>query len=222
MNRLLLSVAALALMTAPVFAQHEEGHGDRHGQPHTDAPHAAPARPAGDAGRGMRHGQPQAAAPQAARPAPQFAPRAAPQNNGRDFNRQGDHRQDNHFGNRPADHGFDNRGGVRPGFRPGGNTGFGGHRDYHSFNGYHRSFNAPQRFRGPSYRRPSGWYSHRWSFGEILPSLFWSSGYWLNDYQAYDLPPPPYGTVWVRNGDDALLIDRDSGEIISVEYGVFY
>ena len=78
------------------------------------------------------------------------------------------------------------------------------------------------RFRAPDYRRPNGWYDHRWSFGEFLPSLFWGSSYWLNDYYRYDLPPPPYGTVWVREGRDALLIDRDSGEIITVEYDVFY
>lgn len=38
----------------------------------------------------------------------------------------------------------------------------------------------------------------------------------------YALPPPPPGAVWVRENDDALLIDQDSGEIITVEYGVFY
>ena len=31
-----------------------------------------------------------------------------------------------------------------------------------------------------------------------------------------------HGAVWVRDGDDALLIDRYSGEVIEVEYGIFY
>ena len=35
------------------------------------------------------------------------------------------------------------------------------------------------------------------------------------------MPPPP-DAVWVRYGDDALLIDRYTGEVIQVEYGVFY
>ena len=35
------------------------------------------------------------------------------------------------------------------------------------------------------------------------------------------MPPPP-GTVWVRYGRDALLIDRYTGEVIQVEYSVFY
>jgi Ni/Co efflux regulator RcnB len=92
-------------------------------------------------------------------------------------------------------------------------------RDY---SGFRRSYNSPRRFRGPTYHRPPGWYDRRWTFGEYLPSLFWSSSYWLNDFNSYALPPPPYGTVWVRKGRDALLIDRDTGEIISVRYAVFY
>ena len=36
------------------------------------------------------------------------------------------------------------------------------------------------------------------------------------------LDPPPPGTVWVRYGNDALLIDRYSGEVIQVVYGIFY
>jgi hypothetical protein len=35
------------------------------------------------------------------------------------------------------------------------------------------------------------------------------------------MPPPP-GTVWVRDNTDALLIDRYTGEVIEVDYNVFY
>lgn len=91
------------------------------------------------------------------------------------------------------------------------------------FSRYQRNFTAPNHFHAPaSYRRPQGWYAHRWTFGEILPSLFWAPDYWLSDYYDYGLTPPPPGTVWVRDGSDALLIDRDSGEIIQVAYSVFY
>ena len=38
----------------------------------------------------------------------------------------------------------------------------------------------------------------------------------------YGLPAPPYGAVWVRVGNDALLVDEDSDEVITVEYSVFY
>ena len=46
--------------------------------------------------------------------------------------------------------------------------------------------------------------------------------YWIVDFEDYDLPPPPYGAIWVRVAGDALLIDEDSGEIITVAYDVFY
>jgi Ni/Co efflux regulator RcnB len=101
--------------------------------------------------------------------------------------------------------------------------GYGGpRRDFSGFRDYHRAFNAPRRFNVPTYRRPAGWYSHRWTFGEFLPAAFWGRDYWIIDFEEYDLPPPPWGTVWVRVAGDALLIDEDSGEIITVAYNVFY
>ena len=101
--------------------------------------------------------------------------------------------------------------------------GYGGpRRDFSGFRDYHRSFNAPRRFNVPSYRRPAGWYERRWTFGEFLPAAFWARDYWIVDFWEYDLPPPPYGAIWVRVGGDALLIDEDSGEIITVAYRIFY
>jgi Ni/Co efflux regulator RcnB len=46
--------------------------------------------------------------------------------------------------------------------------------------------------------------------------------YWLTDWWMFDLPIPPYGYEWVRYGDDALLINTYTGQILEVEYGVFY
>src|SRR5437667_129628 len=121
---------------------------------------------------------------------------------GRDFNRDG-------------------RTDFRPDTRRG--PGIGGPRhDFSGFRDFHRNFQASRHFRLPDYRRPAGWYSHRWAFGEFLPTAFWVRDYWLIDFADYDLPPPPYGAVWVRVDHDALLIDEDSGEIITVEYDVFY
>jgi Ni/Co efflux regulator RcnB len=100
---------------------------------------------------------------------------------------------------------------------------YGGPRhDFSGFRDYHRTFNASRRFRAPYYRRPAGWYDHRWSFGEFLPAAFWARDYWLVDFEVYDLPPPPFGAVWVRVGSDVLLVDEESGEIITVAYGIFY
>ena len=96
---------------------------------------------------------------------------------------------------------------------------------------YHRDFNphsyqwnrtSNQRYHYQTYQRPHGWYAQRWTYGQILPRLFWSQNYWLTGYYNFGLIDPPYGYVWVQNGSDALLIDVQSGQILSVEYNVFY
>jgi Ni/Co efflux regulator RcnB len=226
---LLLSAALVAVLAGPAMAQRGEhgrgGGGERGGRPPAAAPAPQPA-------------------PQAA-PAPRAAPPAAPQQAQNMW--PGAQRNDNR--GRPEANRNDNRGGNRPDFnrnndrrdygRNDGNRNYGrsdnrrfdnnrsGYRGNYARNDwsrYHRSFNASRRFhfRGGIYHRPAGWYYRRWTFGDFLPSLFWGSTYWINDYYYYDLMPPPPGTVWVRYGDDALLIDRYSGEIIQVEYSVFF
>lgn len=98
-------------------------------------------------------------------------------------------------------------------------TGQGSHNfDRHSFQ---RNVTAARHFHIGGYARPHGWYSHHWTYGEILPALFWSQTYWLTDFYDYGLDAPPPGFVWVRDGDDALLVDMSSGEILQVDYGVF-
>ncbi len=96
---------------------------------------------------------------------------------------------------------------------------------------YHQDFNpqpyqwnrtSNQRYHYQAYVEPQGWYAQRWMYGQILPALFWGRNYWLTDYSGFGLIDPPYGYVWVRNGNDALLIDVETGQILSVEYGVFY
>lgn len=123
--------------------------------------------------------------------------------------------------NRP---GPDRRDVRRPDDRPNFNNGRGdrGRRDFSHYRNYHQNFRAAQRFRAPPYRRPPGYFARRWSWGQTLPVAFWTRDYWLTDFYVYDLPPPPYGAIWVRVGDDALLIDQYTGEIIEVDYGVFY
>lgn len=82
---------------------------------------------------------------------------------------------------------------------------------------------APHRFHAPrAYVRPTGWYSHRWVYGERLPRAFFAPDYFILDFAAFGLISPWDGYEWVRYGDDALLIDVETGEVIRVEYDVFY
>ena len=81
---------------------------------------------------------------------------------------------------------------------------------------------AGRRFQAGSYRAPAGYTARRWSYGQRLPHGYYARNYWLSSYWLYGLFAPPSGLVWVRVGDDALLIDEYSGEIVQVDYGVFY
>ena len=85
-----------------------------------------------------------------------------------------------------------------------------------------RNVVAVHRFHAGPYRAPPGFRYRRWAFGERLPGIFFAPAFWISDFLAFDLFPPPDGYVWVRYGPDALLIDRYTGEIIQVDYGVFY
>jgi Ni/Co efflux regulator RcnB len=85
-----------------------------------------------------------------------------------------------------------------------------------------RNVQAPRRFHVGGYRAPPGYTPRHWSYGQRLPRAYFARNYWITDYLAYLLFAPPDGLVWVRVGDDALLIDEYTGEIIQVDYGVFY
>lgn len=82
---------------------------------------------------------------------------------------------------------------------------------------------APRRFHiTVPYRQPPGFYVHRWTFGERLPVAFFARDYWITDFALYGLMAPWAGYEWVRVGDDALLVDVETGEVVRVEYGLFY
>jgi Ni/Co efflux regulator RcnB len=86
---------------------------------------------------------------------------------------------------------------------------------------YQHNYQAARSYHVGPYHRPAGWRAHRWGYGEILPRAYWAAPYILSDYWLFALEVPPVGYEWVRDGDDALLISTDTGEILQVEYGVF-
>jgi Ni/Co efflux regulator RcnB len=86
---------------------------------------------------------------------------------------------------------------------------------------YQHNFQAARSFKIGPYHRPAGWTAHRWAYGETLPRAYWAAPYLLADYWLFALEVPPAGYEWVRDGNDALLVNTDSGEILQVEYGVF-
>ena len=86
---------------------------------------------------------------------------------------------------------------------------------------FRRTMVATRHFHAGPYRAPPGFHYRRWALGERLPGEFFARSFWLADFGIYGLFAPPYGYVWVRYGPDAVLIDQYTGEVISVDYGVF-
>ncbi|HEV7960878.1 MAG TPA: RcnB family protein [Rhizomicrobium sp.] len=209
MRKFLVSAALIGLMAgvSPALAQDRE---------HKDQGGAAPAE---QRGGGQPHGGPAPRAQPHGAPAARPAAQAQPQ-------RGGPPRGQETRGPQQARPAANNamRGNPRPANAPAnamrGPGGAG--RDFSSARNYHQNFNASRRFHAAGYQRPQGYYDHHWGWGETLPSFFWARQYWLMDFGMYGLPPPPFGAVWVRVNDDALLIDQTSGMIIEVDYGVFY
>ncbi len=240
MRKFLVSAAIVGLIAGfpPAFAQDREHRdqagppqGEQHGggQPHGGgAPQGGPGpRPAAQANPAPRGGPEHTSGRQngGAQPArPASEPSNANHGNFQAHPNEPPNANHGNFQAHPNEPSNAMRGNPRPAPAPAnamrGSGGSG--RDFSSARNYHQNFNASRRFHGPAYRPPQGYYARHWTWGMTLPPLFWARQYWLMDYTIYALPPPPFGAIWVRVGDDALLIDQTSGTIIEVDYGVFY
>lgn len=86
---------------------------------------------------------------------------------------------------------------------------------------YNHNFQARQSFHIGPYHPPAGYQYRRWTYGGILPSIYWGRNYWIGDYWLFGLDVPPAGCEWVRYGPDALLINMANGEVIQTFYGRF-
>jgi Ni/Co efflux regulator RcnB len=96
------------------------------------------------------------------------------------------------------------------------------HKNTARFAHLRRAVHAHHRFHVGVYRRPHGWYAHHWVIGNRLPRAWFVRDYWITDWSIYGLWAPIDGFVWVRVGPDAMLIDPATGEVIGVEYGIFW
>ncbi len=114
--------------------------------------------------------------------------------------------------------------GGRPQGPAGPTYNYGSSANRHTFdrNAYQRNGSAARRYHYGTYVRPSGWYYRRWTYGQALPAMFWGRNYWISSWANFGLMAPPFGYQWVRYGDDAILVDASTGQILQVQYGVFY
>ncbi len=81
---------------------------------------------------------------------------------------------------------------------------------------------AAHRYHAGQWQGPKGYNYQRWTAGQKLPAAYYAKAYQIPSYAVYGLMAPPPGAVWVRYGPDAILVERKTGEILRVEYGIFY
>jgi Ni/Co efflux regulator RcnB len=91
-----------------------------------------------------------------------------------------------------------------------------------SINSLRLNVQASRQFHNGNYRVPVGYQSRHWGYGERLPHMYFVRDYWITNFLMFGLFAPPTDLIWVRVGDDALLVDRYSGDIVQVQYNVFY
>jgi Ni/Co efflux regulator RcnB len=89
--------------------------------------------------------------------------------------------------------------------------------DWRGWRDRHRSI-----FRVGIYYDPFGWGYRPYQVGWRLWPSYYGRQYWIDDPWQYRLPYAPPGTVWVRYWDDALLVDRWSGQVIDVIHNFFW
>ena len=231
MKKLIISAATALILAMPAFAHDHHDHGDKHGgggpggQAHAapaPAPKAAPNMPSGGGDnrvRGRVNGQPVTV--DQVRAHFGVNNQANPGNANNNGGRHHDRGNNNGFnGNNNNNNGFNSNGG-RGGFnRP--SRGSNGAHVTINFNRRNVTASHHYRYRGGAYRGPSGYSYRRWTYGQTFPSIYFTQNYWISDYEDYGLAYPPDGAVWVRYGNDAILVDEDSGEILEVVYDQFY
>lgn len=76
----------------------------------------------------------------------------------------------------------------------------------------YRAYNqAPRYYAAPRYYGPPPY-----AVGGYVPYPYRAHRYWVNDWRAYDLAPPPYGYQWVEtDSGDFLLMALATGLIAS-------
>ena len=86
-----------------------------------------------------------------------------------------------------------------------------------------KSYRAPRRFHiGRPWVAPRGFVFRHFRLGERVPAVLLAANYFLTSYWLYGLEAPPPGYIWIREGSDAVLVDRYTGEVVQVAYDVFY
>ncbi|MBB6123318.1 RcnB family protein [Sphingobium subterraneum] len=85
-------------------------------------------------------------------------------------------------------------------------------RDYRERN---RNVYARGNWRAP-------WQYRQWNAGAQLRPNYYSSRYYVNDWNRYRLAAPGRNLRWVRNYDDVLLVNVRTGRVVEVHRNFFW
>ncbi len=86
---------------------------------------------------------------------------------------------------------------------------------------YVRTITATKHYNSDVFMGPPGYVYTRYTIGDRAPSALLAGHYRLVEYSSYGLESPPDGLTWIRAGDDALLVDSKTGEVVQTDYSLF-
>jgi Ni/Co efflux regulator RcnB len=87
---------------------------------------------------------------------------------------------------------------------------------------YRRTITSTKHFDDGKFVAPTGYTYSRYELGARMPAvLLDDDGLVLTGYSNYALQAPPHGLTWIRVGDDAMLVDRKTGEVVETDYDLF-
>jgi Ni/Co efflux regulator RcnB len=86
---------------------------------------------------------------------------------------------------------------------------------------YRKTVTSTKHYDAGAFTAPSGYTYSRFAVGDHVPSMLLGGTVALTDFSTYQLTSPPAGTIWIRDGRDALLVDQSNGEVIQAQYSLF-
>jgi Ni/Co efflux regulator RcnB len=87
---------------------------------------------------------------------------------------------------------------------------------------YRRTITTTKHYDDGAFIGPAGYVYSRYELGARMPAeLLGDDSLILTGYSTYELKAPPHGLTWIRVGDDAMLIDRKTGEVVETDYDLF-
>jgi Ni/Co efflux regulator RcnB len=87
---------------------------------------------------------------------------------------------------------------------------------------YRQTITTTKHYDDGAFMGPAGYTYSRYQLGAMVPAELRSDdNLVLDSYSTYNLKTPPHGLTWIRVGDDAMLVDRKTGEVVETDYDLF-